>query len=104
MRFTRFEPFQDRKAMTLTASKAPENDVHAAFEDERLAALSYLSDAWDEAMMDGLPPECMAHVALFRSISEFVLAFGEEATADFVAKLPERIRQGDFSVDMLVQD
>ena len=90
--------------MTLTASKAPDNDVRSAFEDERMAALSYLSEAWDEAMMDGLPPECMAHEALFRSISEFVMAFGEEATAEFVARLPERIRSGDFSVDMLVQD
>ena len=90
--------------MTLTASKAPDNDVRSTFEDERMAALSYLSEAWDEAMMDGLPPECMAHVALFRSISEFVMAFGEEATAEFVARLPERIRSGDFSVDMLVQD
>jgi hypothetical protein len=94
---------KDATGMTLTASSAHDNDVRDAFEDERMAALSYLSEAWDDAMMDGIPPECMAHVALFRSISEFVLAFGEEATADFVARLPSRIRQGDFSVDMLVQ-
>ncbi len=89
--------------MPLTASKDPHCDVQSDFEDERMAALNYLSEAWEEAMMDGLPPECMAHVALFRSISEFVLSFGEEATAEFIARLPERIRARDFSVDMLVQ-
>ncbi|GLK76196.1 hypothetical protein GCM10008171_14500 [Methylopila jiangsuensis] len=69
-----------------------------AVTDDRRAALVYLDEAWEEALLDGLAPDCVAHAALFAALKEFVLFFGEEATASFVERLPERIRTGGYTL------
>jgi hypothetical protein len=66
--------------------------------DGRRAALVYLDEAWEEALLDGIAPDCVAHAALFAALKELVLAFGEEATARFAEKLPERIRTGGYTL------
>jgi hypothetical protein len=66
--------------------------------DGRRAALAYLDEAWEEALLDGIAPDCVAHAALFAALKELVLAFGEEATARFVERLPERIRNGGYTL------
>lgn len=66
--------------------------------DGRRAALAYLDEAWEEALLDGIAPDCVAHAALFAALKELVLAFGEEATARFAEKLPERIRSGGYTL------
>ncbi|MGA0530509.1 hypothetical protein [Hansschlegelia sp. KR7-227] len=69
--------------------------------DERRAALAYLDEAWEEALLDGIAPDCVAHAALFAALKELVLSFGEEATARFVEKLPERVRTGGYTLPRL---
>ncbi len=69
--------------------------------DGRRAALAYLDEAWEEALLDGIAPDCVAHAALFAALKELVLSFGEEATARFVEKLPERIRTGGYTLPSL---
>ncbi|WP_020177875.1 hypothetical protein [Methylopila sp. M107] len=69
--------------------------------DGRRAALVYLDEAWEEALLDGIAPDCVAHAALFAALKELVLAFGEEATARFAEKLPERIRTGGYTLPSL---
>jgi hypothetical protein len=69
--------------------------------DGRRAALAYLDEAWEEALLDGIAPDCVAHAALFAALKELVLAFGEEATARFAEKLPERIRTGGYTLPSL---
>jgi len=80
------------------------NDQHAADDvaiDGRRAALAYLDEAWEEALLDGIAPDCVAHAALFAALKELVLSFGEEATARFAEKLPERIRSGGYTLPRL---
>ncbi len=67
-----------------------------ASEDKR-AALSYVAEAFAEAELDGLDPDCVAQAALFAAFRELVLAYGEEAAAQYAEGLPERIRSGGFS-------
>ena len=83
----------------MAASQFPPNVTdREKHSNERFAALSYLEEAWEGAMLDGLPPECVAQAALFRAFAELVESFGEEATATFAEGLPDRLRRGEFTL------
>jgi hypothetical protein len=84
------------RAIPLPASLSDETS--AGTEDERRAALAYLSEAWEEARLDGIDGDCLAQVALFAAIHELVSTYGEDATARFAEGLSERIRHGEFSM------
>jgi hypothetical protein len=70
----------------------------AGSEDERRAALAYLSEAWEEARLEGIDGDCLAQVALFTAMHELVSTYGEEAAARFAEGLGDRIRRGEFTV------
>jgi hypothetical protein len=70
----------------------------AGSEEQRRAALSYLSEAWEEARFDGIDGDCLAQVALFTALHELVSTYGEDAAARFADGLGARIRQGEFTV------
>lgn len=72
-------------------------------QDARQIALEYIAEAWNNAEADGLEGEAISHAALFAALATLVRIFGEEATADLVANLPERIRQGEYSLDRSIQ-
>ena len=61
------------------------------------AALSYVTEAFAEAELDGLDPDCMVHAALFAAFRELVLTYGEEAAALYAEVLPERVCAGAFT-------
>lgn len=71
--------------------------------EERQIALEYLAEAWQSAEVDGVEGESLAHAALFAALATLVRTFGEDATADMVARLPERIRSGEYSIDRSIQ-
>lgn len=62
------------------------------------AALSYVTDAFAEAELDGLDADCMAQAALFAAFMELVATYGEDAVAEYAASLPDKIRSGVFSM------
>lgn len=66
--------------------------------DERHAALTYLNDAWVEAVRDGLDEDCIVQAALFTALRALVATYGEDASGDFVARLAERVRAGDYTL------
>ena len=67
-------------------------------DDERRAALSYVTEAFAEAILAGIESESFAHAALFAALQELVETYGEEAVAAFAGRLPERIASGDFTI------
>ena len=71
----------------------------AEAEDQRNAAMGYVSEAFAEARLDGLDIDCIAQAAIFASFVEMVATYGEEATATFADSLAERVRAGEFTVD-----
>ena len=77
---------------------SPADEAAAASEDERRIALGYLSEAWEEARLEGIDGDCLAQVSLFAAMHELVSTYGEEATARFAEGLGERIRRGEFTV------
>jgi hypothetical protein len=73
-----------------------ERDIVDISEAKR-AALSYVTEAFTEAQLDGLDSDCVAHAALFAAFRELVETYGEEPVAVFAQGLAERVRGGAFS-------
>lgn len=71
--------------------------------EARQLALEYIAEAWNSAEADGLEGEALSHAALFAALATLVRIFGEEATADLVANLPDRIRKGEYSLERSIQ-
>ncbi|WP_316862716.1 hypothetical protein [uncultured Cohaesibacter sp.] len=85
-------------------------DIFATPEPEQLdidrqkqRALNILNDLWDQASDDGLNIDCLSHAAIFQAVSSLVLAYGEEAVAEFFSDLPDRILCGDYTLDRRLQ-
>jgi hypothetical protein len=74
-----------------------------AAQEAKQAALRYILDAWEEAVYDGLDPDCIASVAIFAALSDLIATYGEEPVAQLATRLPERIRSGEFTVHRTTQ-
>jgi hypothetical protein len=72
----------------------------AADREQKRLALGYLHDAWMEARLDGIEGDCLAQTALFLAFAELISTYGEEAAARYAESLGERIRNGEFSVEL----
>src|SRR5947208_2934959 len=72
-------------------------------QEQKQAALSYLSEAWAEARMDGVDGDCLAQASMFTAFAELITTYGEDAVAKFVEGLPARVRNGEFSVEIVQQ-
>jgi predicted YcjX-like family ATPase len=67
-------------------------------QEDKQAALRYILEAWEEAVYDGLDPDCIATAAIFAALSDMIASYGEEPVAVMCERLPERIRAGEFTV------
>jgi hypothetical protein len=66
--------------------------------DDRRVALAYVAEAFAEATLDGIEEDCFVQAALFTAFQTLVDIYGEDAVATFAERLPERVRQGEFSI------
>ena len=66
--------------------------------DARRAALGYVSEAFAEALLDGIDVDMFAEAALYATFRELIAVYGEETVATFADRLPDRVRQGEFSL------
>jgi predicted YcjX-like family ATPase len=67
--------------------------------EQKMAALSYVNEAWAEARLDGIDNDCMAMACLFAAFAELVTTYGEEAAAKYADSLSKRILNGEFSIE-----
>jgi hypothetical protein len=67
-------------------------------QEAKQVALRYILEAWEEAVYDGLDPDAVATAAIFAALSDMIATYGEEPVATMCARLPERIRHGEFTV------
>ena len=72
--------------------------AHATPAEEKQLALRYLMDAWEEAVYEGIDPDCLATAAIFAALSDMIATYGEEPVAVMCERLPERIRAGEFTL------
>jgi len=66
--------------------------------DQRQVALNLLVEAWNNAIDKGVDTEVLSKTAIFAGLSDMVDSYGERAVSEMTKDLPERIRQGDFTV------
>ena len=72
------------------------DELNAA--DARRAALTYVSEAFAEAVLDGIDVDAFADAALCAAFRELVANYGEDRAAAIADGLAERIRRGEFSL------
>ncbi|ABD05836.1 conserved hypothetical protein [Rhodopseudomonas palustris HaA2] len=87
----------------MSATTYPTDSDMQADRDQKQTALSYLSEAWAEALHDGVDGDCLAQASLFTAFAELVGTYGEDAVAKFVEGLPGRVRNGEFSIALAKQ-
>ncbi len=71
--------------------------------EQKQAALDLLQDAWVEARLCGVDGDCMAQACLFTALSELVSTYGENAAARYAEGMPDRIANGEFSIQLARQ-
>jgi predicted YcjX-like family ATPase len=71
--------------------------------EQKMAALSYLNEAWAEARLDGIDNDCMAMACLFAAFAELVTTYGEDAAAKYADTLSKRILNGEFTIEIARQ-
>ncbi|MBN8999247.1 MAG: hypothetical protein J0H54_07585 [Rhizobiales bacterium] len=71
--------------------------------EQKRAALALLTEAWDEAIAEGIEPDILAHAALFTALADLIDTYGEDAVADLTVSLPDRVRRGEFTLLRTVQ-
>lgn len=70
--------------------------------EQRRVALQNILDAWDEALGDGVDADILATTAIFAALSDMVEAYGEEAVAEMANGLADRVRQGEFTLNRVL--
>lgn len=60
-------------------------------------------DAWEEAVYDGVDPDVLSSAAIFTALSDMIATYGEDAVADMTDGLSKRIRNGEFTLDRILQ-
>ena len=89
--------------MTIATGTAEAAREERSIAEKKRLALTYLSEAWDDALAESVDPDILANSALFLALSDMIAAYGEEAVAEFARALPKRIEALEFSVDVTVQ-
>ncbi|QIG49507.1 hypothetical protein G5V57_18425 [Nordella sp. HKS 07] len=82
--------------MDREALKTPAPAPHT---EPKYVALRYIMEAWEEAVYDGIDPDCVATAAIFAALSDLITTYGEEPVARMAERLPERIRAGEFTLN-----
>jgi hypothetical protein len=89
-----------RSAIGMSMATILSGHEPVAEREQKRLALGYLQDAWVEARLDGIEGDCLAQTALFLAFAELISTYGEEAAARYAESLGERIRNGEFSVEL----
>ncbi len=89
--------------MTTAAEQSALAQEERAIAEKKRIALTFLTEAWDEALAEGVDSEILAHAALFTALSDLVTTYGEEAVANLTNTLSRRIRAFEFSLVQHVQ-
>ncbi len=86
----------------MSIDPAQDTDLVPIAEQKRVA-LAYLTQAWDDAVADGVDSDILAHAALFAALSDLITSYGEVAVAELAATLEDRIINREFTVHRTVQ-
>jgi hypothetical protein len=83
--------------------RTPKYRAGRRLDEDKRAALECFLDAWGDAVEIGIDGEVAASAAIYVAISELVDAFGEDPVAKLLEDLPRRVRNGEFTVQRVLQ-
>lgn len=66
-------------------------------------ALSYIIEAWEDAICAGHDSETLAGASLFAALTDLVATYGEDAVSKMASDLAKRIDEGAFTLDRTTQ-
>lgn len=78
-------------------------DDEVSISEQKRLALSCLTQAWGDAVAQGVESDVLAHAALFAALSDLVLSYGEDAVAELAASLEGRVRNREFTLERVFQ-
>ena len=81
----------------------PEETDHVPISEQKKVALAYLTQAWGDAVAEGVESDVLAHAALFAALSDLVASYGEDAVAELAATLKDRIHNREFTIGQTIQ-
>lgn len=79
------------------------NTATPSVDEQKRAALCYITEAWIEAVKDGLDPDAVAEAALEAAVRELVALKGESSVAALLEGLAPRAERGEFSAHYVRQ-
>lgn len=65
---------------------------------QKKIVLDLFLEAWDKAVEIGVDLDLMSEVLVYMGVTDLVADRGEDWTADAFEDLPERIREGEFTL------
>jgi|GEM_PF-946706 len=65
---------------------------------QKKIALDLFLEAWDKAVEAGIDCDLLSEVLVYMGVTDLVADRGEDWTADVFEDLPERIRDGEFTM------
>jgi hypothetical protein len=87
----------------VTGDAAMRSIEERAIAEKKRLALAYRTEAWDEAVAEGVDSDILAHAALFAALADLIGTYGEQAVAKLAEGLPRRIQAFEFSLSRSVQ-
>ncbi|MDE2578695.1 MAG: hypothetical protein KGL46_07830 [Hyphomicrobiales bacterium] len=81
----------------MIAANANAHPLETLTSEDRRAALLFVNEAFAEAIIAGIDADSFADAAITAGLQELVAAYGEDQVAAFVARLPDRVRRGEFT-------
>lgn len=67
-------------------------------EQQKKIALDLFLDAWDAACEAGVNADLLSETLIYLALTDLVADRGEEWTADIFEDIPDRIREGEFTL------
>jgi len=72
-------------------------------DDDSLIALGLMLATWEEGEDAGIAAELMSYAAIYTALTDLVTVFGEDAVADLMTQLSDRVRRGEFTLSATLQ-
>lgn len=66
---------------------------------QKKIALDLFLDAWDKASDSGVESDLLCEVMIYMALTDLVADRGEDQTASLVESLPDRILDGEFTLE-----
>lgn len=71
---------------------------------QKKIVLELFLEAWDKATEAGVDPDLVSEVIVYMGITDLVADRGEDWTANALEDLPDRIREGEFTMPEEMQE